>query len=558
MRFVLAAALLSTVVAVLATSQAHPPGASQAAVPAWAPDRGDGTFSNPVIHADYSDPDVVRVGDDYYLVASSFNAVPGLPILHSRDLVGWRLIGHALPRLVPEELFSSPQHGKGPWAPSIRHHGGKFWIYFPEPDLGIYVTTATDATGPWSPPVLVEAGRGLIDPCPLWDDDGKVYLVHAWARSRAGFANVLTLHRLSPDGLKTTDEGRVIIDGDKLPGYRGLEGPKLYKHGGHYWVFAPAGGVKPGWQSVFRSRSIDGPYEGRIVLEQGSTDINGPHQGAWVTTPEGEDWFVHFQDMDAYGRVVHLQPMRWRDDGWPVMGADADGDGKGEPVRTARKPRTATPIPAEVPQTSDEFDGSRLGLQWQWQANPKDDWLSLSAVPGQVRLFSQAAPADGSLWTAPNLLLQKWPAPGFVVTAALRFEPRADGESAGLVVFGQDYEWVGLRRDGGALRLVVRGLKNARDAASASLEKESVNEVAPGPVLYLRVTVEPGARCRFSTSLDNRVFAPVGDEFIARAGVWVGAKVGLFALARPGSTARGHADWDWFRVTPLPAATTRR
>ena len=143
------------------------------------------------------------------MVASSFNAVPGLPILHSKDLVSWRLIGHALPRLVPEDLFSTPQHGKGPWAPAIRHHDGRFWIYYPEPDLGIYVVTAKDPAGPWSQPVLVKGGKGLIDPCPLWDDDGQVYLVHAWARSRAGFANVLTLNRLSADGLKTLDEGTI-------------------------------------------------------------------------------------------------------------------------------------------------------------------------------------------------------------------------------------------------------------------------------------------------------------------------------------------------------------
>ena len=235
---------------------------------AWVPDRGDGTYVNPVLHADYSDPDIIRVGRDYYMTASSFNAVPGLPILHSRDMVNWRLIGHALPRLTPEDLFTTPQHGKGPWAPALRHHDGRFWMYYPEPDLGIFVVTATNPAGPWSTPVLVKGGKGLIDPCPLWDDPGRVYMVHAWARSRAGFANVLTLNRLSADGLHTVDEGKGIIDGDKIPGYRTLEGPKFYKRKGEYWIFAPAGGVKTGWQSVFRSKAVDGPYESRVVLEQ--------------------------------------------------------------------------------------------------------------------------------------------------------------------------------------------------------------------------------------------------------------------------------------------------
>jgi beta-xylosidase len=514
----------------------------------WVPDRGDGTYVNPVIYADYSDPDVVRVGDDYFMTSSSMNTVPGLPILRSRDLVNWTLIGHALPRLVPDDVFSAVQPGKGVWAPAIRHHAGKFWIYYPDPDFGISVVTAVNAAGPWSAPVVVKAGKGLIDPCPLWDDDGQVYLVHAWARSRAGFANVLSLVRLTPDGLKAADDGAVIVNGDRLPGYRTLEGPKFYKRDGYYWIFAPAGGVKPGWQSVFRSRSVSGPYEDRIVLAQGHTDINGPHQGAWVTTPRGDDWFVHFQDVGAYGRVVHLQPMTWRQDGWPVMGTDEDGDGKGEPVRTWTKPRADGQVPIAVPATSDEFAGRTLGLQWQWQANPRDTWVSLTAAPGSLRLFSQAAPAADNLWLVPNLLLQKLPAPAFTATAALRFDPKADGESAGLVVFGPDYAWVGLRRESGQARLVVRTLKAAREAKGGSPEQEIVNQPAPPGPVYLRVTVAPGALCRFSISGDNVRFTPVGDEFTARAGDWVVAKVGVFAAGRPGSPVLGHADWDWFRV----------
>src|SRR5690349_2981832 len=163
----------------------------------WSPDQGDGTFTNPVIYADYSDPDAVRVGGDYFMVSSSFSAVPGLPILHSRDLIHWELVNHALPELVPESAFATPQHGAGVWAPAIRYHAGRYWIYYPDPDHGIYLITATNPRGKWSAPQLVKAGKGLIDPCPLWDDDGNVYLVHAFARSRAGFANVLHLNRLA-------------------------------------------------------------------------------------------------------------------------------------------------------------------------------------------------------------------------------------------------------------------------------------------------------------------------------------------------------------------------
>jgi beta-xylosidase len=515
----------------------------------WVADQGDGTYRNPILYADYSDPDVIRVGTDFYMTASSFHCVPGLPILHSKDLVNWRLIGHALPRLTPEQVYATPQHGNGVWAPALRFHAGKFWIYYPDPDHGIFVVTAANAAGPWSAPLLVKAGKGLIDPCPLWDDDGAVYLVHAWARSRAGINNVLTLVRLSADGTRAVGDGKVIIDGNTIEGYRTLEGPKIYRSRGYYWIFAPAGGVKPGWQSVFRSRTIDGPYEGRIVLVQGSTDINGPHQGAWVDTPAGQSWFVHFQDLDAYGRVVHLQPMAWREDGWPVMGADTDGDGKGEPVRSWSKPRVGKIWPVSVPAASDEFSSPRLGVQWQWQANPRDVWMTLAARPGFLQLRAQPTPADGNLWNAPNLLLQKWPASAFVVTTAMRFSAATVGEAAGLIVFGQDYAWVGLRQTAEGMRLA---LHIRRDAVKGGTEQEVVSMPSPSQAIWLRVAVYPGGMCRFSASIDGRTFTALGGEaFTAKPGLWVGAKVGLFVTAPEERAAEGFADFDWVHVDPL-------
>jgi len=520
--------------------------ASAGAAP-WVSDQGDGTYRNPVLFADYSDPDAVRVGEDYYLVASSFNCVPGLPVLHSRDLVNWRLVNHALPRQVPEDVYSKVQHGNGAWAPAIRFHGGKFWIYYPDPDFGIYATTVADPAAEWSQPVLVKAGKGLIDPCPLWDDDGQAYLVHAWARSRAGFSNVLTVVRLSPDGLRALDEGKVVIDGSKLAGYRTLEGPKFYKRGRDYYIFAPAGGVEAGWQSVFRSRNVYGPYEDRIVLLQGRTDINGPHQGAWVDTPSGQNWFIHFQDQDVYGRVVHLQPMRWSDDGWPMMGSDPEGTGTGEPVRSWRKPDVGRPFPIEGPATSDEFESGRLGLQWQWQADPRDSWLSLTAKPGSLRLFSQAVPSTTNLWLAPNLLLQKWPAPEFVVTTAMSFSPATEGDTAGLVVFGFNYAWIGVRRNAQGLRL---SMTICREANRNGTEEEAAGLQINAGTLRLRVAISEGGRCRFSYSLDDQKFIQLGSEFTGSKGRWIGAKVGLFAVAAPGATKSGFADFDWFHVEP--------
>ena len=498
--------------------------------PVWSPDRGDGTFKNPIIHADYSDPDAVRVGNDYFMVSSSFSAVPALPILHSRDLVHWALVNHALPRLLPEAAFSIPRHGGGVWAPAIRHHAGKYWIYYPDPDFGIYLTTADDPRGRWSDPVLVKAGRGLIDPCPLWDDDGSVYLIHAFARSRAGFANVLHLNRLTSDGKTVADAGRTVINGDALPNYTTLEGPKFYKRNGWYYVFAPAGGVKQGWQSVFRSRAVDGPYEDRIVLAQGSTDVNGPHQGALVDTPGGDWWFLHFQDADAYGRLVHLQPVVWKDD-WPVIGDDSDGDGKGEPRRHWKKPSLPASQPL-VPPTSDRFSSPALGLQWQWQANPQRWWWAHDPALG-LRL--SAVPSSANLWNAAHLMMQKFPAPEFTATVRLDAGGLRDGERAGLIVFGADYAWIGVERANGSRRLVVRAVENA---ASGAGEKELANEPAPEGVITLRVSVTKGGVYRF-----NR-----GPAFTAKPGRWVGAKAGIFASAPHDRRQTGHVNVRSFEV----------
>jgi beta-xylosidase len=523
------------------------PGLARAAESAvWSPDLGNGSYKNPVLQADYSDPDAIRVGDDYWMVSSSFTQTPGLPILHSKDLVNWELANHALPRQVPEDNFAVPQHGKGVWAPAIRFHAGKFWIYYPDPDFGIYVITATDPRGEWSKPVLVKGGRGLIDPCPLWDDDGKVYLIHGWANSRANVKNSLTLLELNAEGTRPVDDFGYVVNGDKLPHYTTLEGPKLYKRDGWYYIFAPAGGVSTGWQSVFRAKNIRGPYEDRIVLDQGKTPVNGPHQGAWVDTPAGEDWFLHFQDQDAYGRVVHLQPMVWQD-GWPVIGEDPDGDGKGQPVLTHKKPNVGLALaatPFAVPPTSDEFDAPNLGLQWQWQANPQSGWFSLTAQPGQLRLFAQPAPKPGNLYEAPSLLLQKFPAREFTVTTRIELHALADGDSAGLMIFGYDYAWIGLKREQG---VVAPLLALRRDAVKGGPQEEIRVLGAGFAPQFFRVTVRDGGKCRFSLSADGVNFSPVGGEFTATVGRWVGAKVGVFASGAAGASA----DFDWVRVEPV-------
>ena len=528
---------------------AEPGQAPRGAGHAWAPDRGDGTYKNPVLFADYSDPDVVRVGADFYLVASSFAGVPGLPILRSRDLVNWTIIGHAAPRL-PSPDFDTPQHGNGMWAPSLRHHAGRFWIYVGDPDRGIYVTTAADPSGPWSPLAMVKPVKGAIDPCPLWDEDGKMYLVHAWAKSRAGFNSVLTVTPLSADGLRPEGNDVPVFDGHA--NHPTIEGPKFYKRNGWYYIFAPAGGVATGWQTVLRSRSVLGPYEDRIVMRQGKTDVNGPHQGGWVETPSGESWFLHFQDRGVYGRVVHLQPMEWKND-WPVIGADPDGDGVGEPVQTFRKPVPGAP--ANAPQTSDEFDAKTLGLQWQWNANPAPAWTSLAARPGWLRLESVSRPlATRSVFNSSAVLMQKLPAEEFTVSARIDARGLAVGERVGLAILGRDTASIAVHRNARGL-VIVESIGKGVDAGGVDVDASdaaSLADVLPSSIVTLRATFESGGRVRFDATADTMRFVGPGSGFTARPGVWVGARVGLFASAPDATTAgvstRGYADIDWFRI----------
>lgn len=510
----------------------------------WVADLGNGTYKNPVLNADYSDPDAIRVGNDFYLVSSSFEDIPGLPVLHSNDLVNWTIIGHALTRQLPFDHFNKPRHGDGVWAPAIRYHNSEFYIYYPDPDYGIYVIKAKNAAGPWSNPVMVYAGSGLIDPCPLWDEDGSVYLVHGWAGSRAGIKSIITVNKMNAEGTKVTDEGVMVFDGHETDPT--VEGPKFYKRNGYYYIFAPAGGVSTGWQLVLRSKNVYGPYERKVVMDQGNSAVNGPHQGAWVDTQTGEDWFLHFQDKGPYGRVTHLQPMRWVN-GWPVIGLDPKNTGKGEPVSVYKKPNVGKVYPIATPVESDEFNDVKLGLQWQWMANPKSTWYATTNA-GYLRLFSYMAPDTiRNLWDAPNVLLQKTPADEFMATTKFTFKPNAklENECAGLVVMGFSYAGLELKSKKDGIYLVAINCKNAEKGKP---EKEDVLMKVSDATIYFRVKVTAGTKCRFSYSLDGVKFTEAGDEFQAEVGRWIGCKVGIFCSRATQINDSGYADFDWFRV----------
>lgn len=521
----------------------------------WVSDEGNGMYRNPVLHADYSDPDVCVVGEDYFLTASSFNCTPGLPILHSKDLVNWKIVNYALKKVEPVEYYNEARHGKGVWAPSIRFHEGMYYIYWGDPDFGIFMVKTRDPYGEWDKPVLVKAGKGMIDPCPLWDDDGRVYLAHAWAGSRAKFNSVLTVCELNKEGTKVISDPVLVFDGNDGVNHT-IEGAKFYKRNGFYYLFAPAGGVVSGWQLVMRSKNVYGPYEPRIVMAQGKTDINGPHQGGWVDTPAGESWFLHFQDKGAYGRVLHLNPMKWVND-WPVIGVDRDGDGCGDPVSRYRKPRTDKTYPIETPVESDEFDTRKLGLQWEWHANYQDVF-GFTTNMGYARIYGHELSSHfKNFWEVPNLLMQKFPAEEFTATAKLKVSAKDDGQLSGLIVMGWDYSWIGVEKQGEKFLLKQAICKDAEQgnleqvSTLAVLEPSKKFEAGLFPnferEIYIRVRVGKEAYCRFSYSLDGKKFTEAGTLFKARQGKWIGAKVGMFSVT-PHGKERGWVDVDWFHV----------
>ena len=490
----------------------------------WLPDQGDGSYLNPVLHADYSDPDVIRVGDTFWMTASSFTATPGLPILRSRDLVNWELVNHAI-RQVPHASYAAVRPGCGVWAPSIRHHDGLFWIFFPMPDEGIYVTTAAD-------------------PCPFWDADGTAWLFHAFANSRSGKRDRLHARPMSPDGRRLLGEGVEIA---YAPHHPYLEGPKVHSRDGWYYVMAPGGGVPTGWQVAYRSRCITGPYEEKIVLETGSTAINGPHQGAFVDTPDGDWWFIHFQDVGAFGRIVHLQPVQWPTGAeWPRVGVDFDGNGVGEPVAGAKNALLVPGATRLAPATSDEFDAPALGLQWQWQGNHVPAWADLTARAGWLRLVAQPAHPERLDMNA-HLLLQKFPARAFTVSTVVELPtPVAGGADvfAGLVVVG----------GGASACLAVKSAPEGRRLVCRLDEVDVLDWPVMGGVIHLRVRVAADGSCVFGYAGAKRIFAELPGTFVARDGGWMGAKVGLFV-----SGAAGYADFDYFNVSaPAPETVTQR
>lgn len=531
----------------------------------WLADLGNGNYRNPILYADYSDPDAIRVGEDYFMVASSFSNSPALPILHSKDLVNWKVVNYCL-KHIPEFRYNNPLHGCGVWAPSIRYHEGTYYVCFPMPDEGIYMTTTKDPFGEWSEPVNIRPGAGWIDPCPFWDDDGNAYLVAGVAKSRIGYKSVLHIVRMRPDGMGIFGDEVKIFDGNENDQIT-IEGPKMYKRNGYYYIFAPAGGVKTGWQTILRSKNPFGPYEYKVVLRQGDSLVNGPHQGAWVDTITGEDWFLHFQDVYAAGRITHLQPMHWEND-WPIIGVNKEGNDYGEPVmqyvkpnigKTAEELKDTDKYPVCEPDTADEFDTDKMMLQWQWNSNYDDSWyVTKTDAYGKktpdgsyIRLNALASTPLRPVSDYRNLLLQKWPAPEFECVTKMCVNGLENGDYAGIVSLGVEYGAVGIVKnfEEYAIR-TVRGTQSFDCEAAYSKEDFKDYPIAKDTfadkekTVYLRYTVKrtgtkdtkemalavknvPVEEVTLEISFDGKAYEKQV-SFTAKAGRWVGVKNGMF------------------------------
>jgi beta-xylosidase len=499
----------------------------------WCPNQGDKTYKNPIIFADYSDPDVIRFGDAFYLTASSFQYTPGLPILKSYNLVDWELIGYALDK-IPEKAYDRPRFSCGVWAPAMRVHDGKVWIFYGMPDEGIFAVWADCPEGPWSEPILIKEGKGLIDPCPIWEENGDAYVVHAYAKSRIGFKSVLGIFQFQKNGKPYDGQDRLLYNGH--PDQFTIEGPKVYKREDYYYILAPVGGVTTGWQLAMRSKNLMGPYEVKEVLHQGQSAVNGPHQGGLVEDFAGKTYFIHFQDKGAYGRICHLQPVLWEDD-WPLMGQNGEPV-EGGPLPTAKYQTDREPMSL---QASDDFAGPSLGYQWQWSANPPGHAYSL-ADGNNPGLYLNALNLTGrssyNLWDQAQVLSQKLikPRQGFAVK--LDASALADKNAAGLVILGASYMSLRLEKEEGHYFLsLVRADEGQEETV---LERQSWS----GSEILLGLEVCPKnpageALARFYYGQEEKKVYLEAEE-ILKPHTWTGARVGLYALSKtsaPGGRA---------------------
>lgn len=501
----------------------------------YTPDNGNGTYTNPLMWGDWPDPDIIRVGKDFYMVSTSMHYVPGSPITHSRDLVNWEISGYAVDRYDEDpryDMQGGTMYLNGSWANTIRYHNGKFYIGFCTPTSEeakghFSICVADSVQGPWRRTIFPEY---LYDPGLFFDDDGKVYVVHG--------QGTLYLTELNADALSVKSPKVKIwstaFDSAGVPGHRfGMEGSHMYKINGMYYITCPAGGTE-GWQVCLRSKDIYGPYEYKtIVHDDGSYPPNGLHQGGLVQLENGDWWFIIMQDRGPIGRVPHLEPVVWKN-GWPMIGRN--GNGKG--VITFTKPKVGKTYPICVPATSDDFNASRLSLQWQWNHNPDNTKWSLTERQGFLRLHSSFA---SDLMTARNSLSQRVQGPRSCGSTEIMLDSMKDGDVTGLAIFQKPYAYIGVQQRNGLRYLVM---------ADDGKVVDSVNLDGHSTVWLKASASDKGFKAWFYYSLDGDHYQPLGSRFTMELGLdWTANRFMLFDFNTiPGATP-GYADINWFHFS---------
>ena len=480
-------------------------------------------YDNPIILSDYSDPDVIRRNDNYYMVASSFNHTPGIPVLKSKNLVDWKILNYVYNE-IPFERFKDVCHGDGAWAPSIRYHNHKFYVCIPFPDEGIYVSSCDDIEkGNWTKPWCLIEGKGLEDPCPIWLNN-KCYLVIAFAKSRCGINSVLGLYEVSTDLKENiSHDYKIIFDGHNTAPT--IEGPKFYYYNDYIYIMAPAGSVKTGWQTCLRSKNIYGPYEEKIVLMQNGTKINGPHQGALIDLPNKEFAFIHFQDLGVYGRVIHLEPVKFIND-WPICGEIRDELLPGTPYQ-----RHDYLIPKKSIysiKASDDFKGNTLSLIWQTPANKGDNWYRVDNSL-HLNCIYHSEKSEKALNLLPNCFLTKIMYESFTVKALCVTNFKNDNDEAGFTFMGKEYAYVSLKRINGCNHILL---------SSGAFNQE--NDIILEDYIFNGNSIEfimkfkkPG---KYQLGFNGQYFKYI---FTASPGKWIGGKYGIFARGNKNSLGEG-------------------
>ncbi len=478
-------------------------------------DQGDGTFRNPILPADYSDIDAIGVGQDFYAISSTFQYSPGMVILHSTDLVHWRILGHAVGDLtqISREMNWDRMNrtGRGVWAGSLRFHGGKFWLYFGTPDDGYFMTTARNPAGPWDPLACVMKASGWDDCCPFWDDDGQGYLVGTRFAADSGNGKRYNIHLF-----KLASDGKTLVSGfDKiLYQSQGSEANKLYKWNGLYYHFFSEVHREGRVTMIRRSATLTGPAEIHQLNHVNKTVNREPNQGGIVQTAAGDWWFVTHQGAGAWeGRTLCLLPVTWRD-GWPIIGQPG-ADGIGNMVWQAKKPLADQPV--VLPQTSDTFDGPTLGPQWEWNYQPRAEKWSLTARPGWLRLQAFHPLERGNLLKAGNTVTQRTFAADGEATVKLDVAHMADGQAAGLCHYSGKYAWIGVTQSGGARRI-----------AFSDNGKLTPGPAVEGPLVWLRSLISGEGSTTWAYSFNGRDFTPFGGRFRFAWANYRGDRIGIF------------------------------